>query len=399
MKRLPALALALLLAGCSTPSAEDTPVRPPDTPTPAATTEATAAALVRPNLQINEVVTGLDIPWGLTFTPDGTMLFTERSGKLSSHKDGQTAQVRIDLDDLTASSEGGLLDLTISPQFASDRRIYTCYNSQARDVRVVAWTMAPDYSAASDPQPIVTGMPMSNGRHSGCRLVFGDDDMLYIGTGDAALPTTPQDLGSLGGKVLRVDAQTGQAPPDNPFADSDNANTRLVYNYGHRNTQGLAQHPTTGELYSVEHGSDIEDEVNTVEAGANYGWNPGSKNTRRYDEGGVPMTDLNLPDAVPAIWNSGDSTVAASGAGFVSGEQWGSLDGALMVACLKGQQLLAVHINTADNTLIEAVALEELSGTQGRLRTAVQGPDGSLYLATSNGGDDKILRVTPSGAG
>ena len=132
------------------------------------------------------------------------------------------------------------------------------------------------------------GLPLTSGRHSGCRLRFGDDGKLYVGTGDAAQGTNPQDLDSLGGKVLRVNAD-GSIPTDNPFSGrTDNA--RYVWTYGHRNIQGLALRPGTTELWSAEHGSSRDDEVNLIARSANYGWNP----VPGYDESG-PMTGRACP--------------------------------------------------------------------------------------------------------
>lgn len=346
-----------------------------------------------PRLKVAEVVTGLSIPWGLAFAPDGTMLVTEREGRLLAVKDGRVTRVQADLGEVRASGEGGLLDLALSPTFASDRLAYLCHNSTADDVRVTTWTLNAGLTAATKKADLVTGLPMSSGRHSGCRLLFGADGRLYIGTGDAAQPTNPQDLTSLGGKVLRVDPVTGKAPADNPFADRPDPRTQLVWTYGHRNVQGLSRQPGTDALYSVEHGSSIEDEVNLLTRGANYGWNPAKNGTSRYDESGVPMTDGSLPGVVAAVWNSGDRTIATSGATFLRGRQWGALDGALVVACLKGSRLVAMRVH-GEAPATDVVEPEELRGTYGRLRTAVEGPDGALYVATSNG-HDMILRVTP----
>ena len=155
----------------------------------------------------------------------------------------------------------------------------------ALDVRVLRWRLTSDTTAVSDGAPVVTGIPLSSGRHSGCRLRFGTDGYLYVGTGDAAIGTNPQNLASLGGKVLRV-GWDGSIPADNPFV-ARGGNARYVFNYGHRNVQGLALRPGTNELWTAEHGTDRDDEVNVVVRGANYGWDP----VPGYDES-TPMTDL-----------------------------------------------------------------------------------------------------------
>lgn len=212
-----------------------------------------------------------------------------------------------------------------------------------------------------------------------------------VGTGDAATATNPQDLTSLNGKTLRVRTD-GTTPADNPFASSSNANTRKLFTYGHRNVQGLARRPGTTEMWSAEHGPDRDDEVNRLLAGRNYGWNPVPP---PYNES-VPMTDLaEFPDAVPARWSSGYPTVAPSGADFLVGARWGDWQGALAVAALKGSKLLVMLMDPA-GTITRVDTPAALDGTYGRLRAVRMGPAGDLYLTTSNGSADQILRVSPS---
>lgn len=162
-----------------------------------------------------------------------------------------------------------------------------------------------------------------------------------------------------------------------------------IYTYGHRNVQGLAFRPSDGTPFSVEHGPDRDDEFNRLEPGGNYGWDP----VPGYNES-VPMTDLvKYPDAIPAAWSSGFPTIAPSGAGFVTGAQWSIWNESLAVAVLKGRELRFVHLNQA-GTLVSYFSIALDGGD--RLRSAVQGPDGSLYLATDVGGTGgRILRVTP----
>ena len=252
-------------------------------------------------------------------------------------------------------------------------------------MQVIAWTIDAAYtSAARVADPLVAGLPTaSGGRHGGCRLRFGPQGYLWISTGDGARGTTPQDLSSLGGKVLRVDASTGAAAPGNPFG------TR-IYTYGHRNVQGLALRPGTSQMWSVEHGPSRDDEINLLTSGGNYGWNP----VPGYNES-VPMTDLTeFPDAVEARWSSGNPTLATSGGIFLEGEQWGIWEGRLAVAALKRSELRLFEF-AADGALLSEVVVPELDGTYARLRTPMLGPDGALYVSTSNGGGaDRILRIT-----
>ena len=342
-----------------------------------------------PELTVVAFVSGLSVPWGMTFAPDGTMLFTERGGRLSSRLTDGTAQpVSADFDDLLVSGEAGLMAIAADPAFAANRRFYTCQAHTGPEVQVIAWTFNDDtYTAATRvADPLVGNIPAAS-RHSGCRLRFGPQGYLWIATGDATVGTAPQDLNSLGGKVLRVDAATGAAAAGNPFGSR-------LYTYGHRNVQGLARRPGTNQMWSVEHGPRLDDEINLLSGGGNYGWDP----VPGYDEG-VPMTDLaKFSGAVEARWSSGNPTLATSGGIFLEGAQWGRWDGRLVVATLKGSSLRLFEF-TDDGAFVSQVVVPELDGRYGRLRTPLLGPDGALYVTTSNGrGQDKILRVSGSRA-
>jgi glucose/arabinose dehydrogenase len=232
---------------------------------------------------------------------------------------------------------------------------------------------------------ILTGIPANPlGRHSGCRIRFGPDGHLWAGTGDAAMGTNPQNPASLGGKVLRITTDGAGAPGNAgpPFRSE-------IYTYGHRNVQGLA-FAADGTAYSIEHGPDRDDEVNRLVRGGNYGWDP----VPGYNEA-VPMTDLGkFPAAVPAVWSSGSPTIAPSGGAVLSGARWQGWDKALAMAVLKGHQLRVLGL-TPDGRAVEAqwIVLTD----RGRLRSAVQGPDGNLYIATdAAGGAGAILVVTPT---
>lgn len=346
-------------------------------------------------VNVEVVAAGLSLPWDLAFLPDGSMLFTERGGKLwRKAASGRPAQVRADLADLFVGSESGLMGIAVDPAFAANRRFYTCQAYRGTgttpvDIRVLRWQLSADGAAATrEGEPVLTGLPISSGRHGGCRLAFHSDGTLRVGTGDAAVGTNAQDLGSLGGKTLRVKAD-GSVPADNPFA-GQGGNARYVWSYGHRNIQGLAERPGTGELWSVEHGPDRDDEVNLIGKGANYGWDP----VPGYNEQ-VPMTDTTkFPDAVEAIWSSGSPTAATSGGAFVTGSRWGDWDGALAIAELKGAGVRVLTLGDAGQVVTDE-QIAELDDTHGRIRTVRPGPDGALYLTTSNGSDDEILRVSP----
>jgi len=355
---------------------------------PGAPTPATAATPT-PTYTVAPVVTGLTIPWDITFIGD-LMLFDERPGRLWTKRPGQAAQqVSLPLPPLFVNSEGGLLGLVADPDAVNNHYFYSCQSvakasGKASDVQVWKWRLTSDTTAVKV-KTLVKGIPIGHGRHNGCRLRFRSADMLYIGTGDAAKGTNPQNLHSLGGKILRVRSD-GSIPTSNPFY-SKGGNARYVYNYGHRNVQGLAKRPGVSELWNAEHGPSRDDEINLVTRKANYGWSP----TPGYNES-RPMTDKKrFPKAISAKWRSGFPTVATSGATFLSGAQWGDWDGVLAVAMLKGSGVLIFRVDASNRlTKIDTI----LSGTYGRIRTLEQGPDGALYFTTSNGSADGVYRLS-----
>ena len=315
------------------------------------------------------------------------MLFTQLRGVLSSRlPDGAVQTVTADFSDLYASAETGLMGIVVDPDFATNRRFYTCQGHTGRLVEVIAWTIDAAYTAATRVvDPLVGGIPAGS-RHGGCRLRFGPQGYLWVATGDAKVGTVPQDPLSRGGKVLRVDASSGAGAPDNPAAPSP------VYTSGHRNVQGLALRPGTSQMWSVEHGPTVDDEINLLTAGGNYGWDP----VPGYNQS-LPMTDLaKFPDAVEAKWSSGDPTIATSGGIFLEGSWWGVWEGRLAVASLKDESLRLFEF-TANGDLVSEIVVAELDGTYDRLRTPMIGPNGALYVATSNGGGrDQILIVSPN---
>jgi glucose/arabinose dehydrogenase len=353
---------------------------------------------------VQRVVGGLQHGWDIGFLPDGKVLITERPGRLTlldRSTPGATAStVDADFGDVNARGEGGLMGLVIHPDFASSRRFTTCQshweNGNAVDIRLITWELSADYrSARRIRDPLVGGLPINpSGRHSGCRPTLAPDGSLLVGTGDTARSNVAQDRTLLGGKVLRVDLDTGGPAPGNPFESSGNPAEQLVWTYGHRNVQGVAIRPVTGQAFSAEHGPAIDDEINLLQAAGNYGWDPSRGGTvGGYDES-VPMTDKDrFPDAIEAIWSSGDHTEAICAAVFLSGKQWGALDGVLAVTALKGSKVLLFTLGP-DAKVVNVAIPAELDGTHGRLRAARLGPDGALYVTTSNGNDDELLRIT-----
>lgn len=357
---------------------------------------ALTACVPAPRVDITALQPGVDIPWDLGFLPDRTMVFTERAHGMSVVVGGQRRLIWRPAD-LLVASEAGMMSLAVDPSFATTRDVFVCFASTlggAPDVRIARVSLNPGLTGISSRTDVLTGAPINPegelGRHSGCRLRFGPDGYLWVGTGDAAIGTVPQDPQSLGGKVLRIQ-KSGWWAPGNMGAPFD----PRIHSYGHRNVQGIAFR-NNGQAFAVEHGPGCDDEINFLYPGANYGWDPTPRapGDPSYNEN-VPMTDTGrYPNAFPASWRSGCPAIATSGATFVGGSEWGEWNGGLVMAVLKGSHLRMVRLS-ADG--LRTTAFSVAVGHHGRLRTPLVGPDGALYVTTSNGsGLDAILRITPS---
>ena len=379
------------------PRGDPPPEAPPDDAPPDAPPPPGA-----PTLSKQILLSNLSQPWDVAFTPnDDTMLFTEKGGTISAFLGGVKRSLGT-VPDVKVAGEGGLLGMAIHPAYGSGSNfLYVCYASTNgtvsdldNDVRVARFTVDlayPANTALSVQTPVVTGMPWTTGRHSGCRPRFGPDGKLWVTTGDSATGIVPVNLNSLGGKVLRVNAD-GSPAPGNPFIGT--AGDDRVYTYGHRNVQGIAFRPGSGQAYSLEHGTSRDDEVNRLVSGGNYGWDGDNDGDSGYEES-VPMTDTTqFPNAIGAVWNSGSPTIAPSGGTFLSGPQWGTWDGALAMAILKDMRVRILFLDSAGTSTTGFVDVLE-DGI--RLRSVVQGPDGNLYVTTdASGTSGQIWRVVPS---
>lgn len=357
-------------------------------PTAAGTAVPAAAERAVPRLRVRTVVRGLQHPWDVQQAAGGRLLVSERDrARISVVRHGRRRTLADLSRSVWVSGETGLMSLAVDTR---SRTVWACHGSSAggHHVQVTRWRADPGWRRLGHRRTVLTGLPSTSGRHGGCRLLLDrDSDALLVGTGDAADERNPRDLDRLGGKVLRVHRRTGQPMADNPWAGASTAR-RYVLTYGHRNVQGLAQR-ADGSLWSVEHGSYRDDEVNRLVPSGDYGWNPGPG----YDET-VPMTDQSLPgDQQEAAWSSGTPTIATSGAAWVHGRQWGRLDGTLAVAALKGSEVLFLRFDAAGRLL--SVRRPAVLQRFGRLRSVTSARDGSLLITTDNGDADRVLRVSP----
>lgn len=313
------------------------------------------------------VVGDLDIPWSIAMLPDGAALVSLRNsgdilwvpapgGEGTAHRVGRIAIDR-------QPGEGGLLGLAVPPDFASDPVFYAYYTSE-NDNRIAAvpWRAG----KIGDPTVIFTGIP--NGQfHNGGRIAFGPDGYLYVGTGDSGDRSLSQNLGSLGGKILRI-TKEGKPAPGNPFGGSP------IWSYGHRNVQGLAW-DSEGRLWESELGQNAWDELNLIRPGKNYGW----------PEVEGLGDDSSFVNPV-AVWPPAEM----SPSGITVGP-----DGAVYIAALRGQSVWRVPI-TADGTAGKPT--RHLHGTYGRIRD-IRFVDGRAWLLTSNGGNDRLVSLPPEDVG
>jgi glucose/arabinose dehydrogenase len=375
-------------------SAQSAPVPATSTADQKAAPQKAAAPRV-PSLHVTRMVRGLDIPWDVKPITGRRLLITEREKKrlLLWSPGGHLKRVRFPASTVWANGETGLMGLAVDPSFARNLRFYTCQggtkSAGGHDVRVMAWQLRTRPLRAVFVRRLLVGIPSTSGRHGGCRLLIAKNGAMIVGTGDAATGTNPRNLSSLGGKTLRLNRFTGMPWKDNPWIGSSIRNRRYVMTFGHRNVQGLAQR-FDGTVWSAEHGPDVNDEVNRLKVGGDYGWNP----VPGYNEG-VPMTDQSLPGTqIGARWRSGNHTLATSGIAWVKGTQWGAFRGRLAVAALKASRLMFMRFDASGRFLV--VNTPRALTRFGRLRSVTNMPNGDLLVTTSNGGShDVVLRVHP----
>ena len=335
-------------------------------------------------IQVETIAENLKIPWEIDFASDGRIFFTERLGNLRVIENDLVSEPIISLK--VSGTEGGLLGLALDPNFEENHYLYLYYSYyDSSDIynRVVRYTESEN--KLSDETILLDRIPGSKW-HDGGRIKFGPDGKLYITTGDAANYNLAQDLDSLAGKILRINSD-GTIPKDNPFADS------AIFSYGHRNPQGIDWHPSSEILVATEHGpsgerGDAHDEINVIFSGKNYGW-PDIVG----DETGEGLES--------PILHTGGDTWAPSGAVFYDSDAISEWSEKYFVATLRGNHLRMLDLDLENNLVISSEVL--FSGEYGRLRSANMGPDGHLYILTSNqdgrGGpaqnDDRILKVIP----
>lgn len=340
--------------------------------------------------RVETVATGLEVPWAFAWLPNKDFLFTERRGRVRIIEAGKLRPEPVFVvPDVEPSGESGLMDISLHPQFASNKFVYLgySYNKDGKRVKVVRYTY--DGGTFAAPKVIIENIPGAP-NHAGMRARFGPDGKLYVTTGDATDWNLAQKLDSLAGKTLRLN-DDGTVPADNPFVSNKDARPE-IWSYGHRNAQGLAWQPGTGLMFQTEHGpSSFEgkgsggDEFNVVERGQNLGW-PEIHHSEKREGMISPLLEY--------------SPACAPGSGsFYNGSQLSGFKGNFFFGCLRSARIVRVKLDGK-----RVVGQEDLfDGVFGRIREVAEGPDGYLYFSTSNrdgrgrpsAEDDRIMRLVP----
>ncbi|MDE2968731.1 MAG: PQQ-dependent sugar dehydrogenase [Chloroflexota bacterium] len=364
-----ALALSLALAACGDEG-----------------TAAEGSTVPSSGYEVETVVQGLRVPWDIAFAPDGRMFVTERPGAIRVVRDGVLQDEPFAVLDVWAQSEAGLMGIALHPDFAANGHLYVCYtyiHEQRGPTNRVARLTDAD-GVGTDHTVVFDGIPGAR-NHNGCRIRFGPDDKLYVTMGDAQNGDLAQDPASPAGKILRLNPD-GTVPDDNPIEGNP------LFTLGHRNPQGIDWHPDTGDPFITEHGPSDNDEINVLVAGANYGW----PEVRGIAE------DPAYVDPIKKY----TPTLALAGAAFYTGGplplHWTN---SFFFTTLKDRHVRRLSLAEGPDGAWTVVGEEKLIEDEfGRLRAIVQGPDGYLYVTTSNRDgrgsparfDDKVLRIVPA---
>jgi glucose/arabinose dehydrogenase len=353
----------------------------------------TLGALVTSEVQkfvIDTVVTGLNVPWGLTFLPNGDLLITERAGTLHRFSNGELSPPIKGLPPIMAVGQGGLMDIALHPNYNSNGWIYMAYSalntqSSGRIGNTAVLRARLDGDRLIDLEVIYEGLPhTSRGHHFGCKLAFDGKGHLFFGIGDRGQHNDfPQTLDNHNGKIHRI-MDDGKIPTDNPFVNTPNA-VPSIYSYGHRNPQGTSIHPKTGELWVSEHGPKGGDELNLVKPGLNFGW-PVISYGINYN--GTILTEHTHMDGMEQPVYQWTPSIAPCGMTFVTGNRFKNWEYNLLIGSLSFQYLERVVLEGHS-----VVHREKLLEGIGRVRNVVMSPDGFVYVAIETPGI--IVRLIP----
>lgn len=339
------------------------------------------------NYTLETVISDIQIPWGMTWLLDGTMLVTEKSGFLYQVKNGIKTEIK-NVPKVYNRGQGGLLDINLHPDYAKNGWIYITYASndgegEGGNTKLIRAKLLD--GSLTQIESLYKATPnTTKGQHFGSRIVFDDEGYLYFSVGErGAHFENPQDIKRDGGKIYRLN-DDGSIPKDNPFVGQDGAK-EAIYSYGHRNPQGMAINPATRKIWVHEHGPQGGDEINILKKAANYGW---PVVTYGIDYNGTTIsTETEKPGIEKPIYYWLPS-IAPSGMTFVTSDRYPGWKGHLLVGSLKFQYLELVKLKGD-----EVIDRQKIATGIGRLRNVAQGPDGYIYIAVEGKG---ILKIIPN---
>lgn len=341
-------------------------------------------------IRLDTVMSGINIPWGMAFLPNGELLVTERAGKIFRVTKNRELIAVSGGPEVVAERQGGLLDIALHPDFKKNQLLYLSYSlgkkSDSGDLATTAVMRAKLNGSALEQQKIIfEAQPYSKTRHHyGSRLEFDKHGFLFVTVGDRGNHFVhPQSLKTYPGKVHRI-KDDGGIPADNPFVNTPGA-VPSIYSYGHRNAQGMAAHPVTGEIWVNEHGPRGGDEINLVQKAKNYGW-PAISYGINYD--GTVLTKNSAAPGMEQPVLYWLPSIGPSGMAFVTGDRYKPWKGNVLVGSLRFKYLDLCTIK--DNKVVKE---EMLFKNIGRVRDVRMGPDGYIYLAVETPG--AIFRLVP----
>ena len=331
------------------------------------------------------VVPDLNIPWGMAFLPDNSMLITEKSGELIHFKDGNKIMIE-GTPEIYARGQGGLLDIELHPNYQDNGWIYLSHASKEGDEEggntAITRAKLVENTLVEKQLLYKAGPNTKKGQHWGARIEFDDAGYLYFSIGDRGnRDVNPQDITKDCGKIYRLN-DDGSVPSDNPFVNTSDAK-KAIFSYGHRNPQGMAKNPFTGAIWVNEHGPKGGDEINIIEKGKNFGW-PIISYGINYS--GTPFTDITEKEGMEQPIFYWVPSIAPSGMAFVNSEMYPEWKGNILVGSLKFKYLERLVLE--DNKVIKR---EKLFEDIGRVRNVIQAPDGYIYVAVEGKGIVKIV--------
>ncbi len=334
---------------------------------------------------VEPVVDNLSNPWGMTWLPDGSMLITEKSGELIHFKDGNKTEIG-NVPDIYNRGQGGFLDIVLHPDYENNGWIYFTHASQegggeGGNTKLIRAQL--EGTSLKNIESLYKAMPnTTKGQHFGSRITFDNDGYLYFSVGDRGnRDVNPQDITRDNGKIYRLNAD-GSIPNDNPFVGEPDAK-EAIYSYGHRNPQGMAKHPKTGDIWIHEHGPKGGDEVNIIKKGANFGW-PLISHGVNYS--GTTFTDKTTMEGMEDPIHYWVPSIAPCGMDFVTGGVYPNWEGDLLVGSLKFNYVELLKLDGS-----KVIGREKIAEDVGRVRNVKVGPKGYIYIAVEGQGIVKLV--------